>query len=47
MRDDDQKPPADNAADARPALKPWASPRLVPLDISSTQVDDDITVVAS
>jgi len=42
MRDDDQKPPLDDAADTRSARKPWASPRLVPLDVSSTdQADDD------
>jgi hypothetical protein len=47
MRDDDQKPPVDNTADARPARKPWTPPRLVPLDVSSTdQIDDTVTTVS-
>lgn len=44
MRDDDQKPAVndDSGGDCR-ERKPWATPRLVPLDISSTgQTDDDV-----
>ena len=44
MRDDDQKPPVDDPPDALPARRPWARPRLVPLDVSSTEQVDDGTV---
>jgi hypothetical protein len=47
MRDEDQKPPVDDPPDALPARKPWARPRLVPLDVSSTEQADDFTVTAS
>ena len=47
MRDDDQKPPVEGPPDALPARKPWARPRLVPLDVSSTDQADDFATVAS
>jgi len=43
MRDDDQKSPVNDKPDEPPARRPWAPPRLVPLDIASTeQVDDPV-----
>lgn len=44
MRDDDQKPPIEGPADALPVRQPWARPRLVPLDVASTEQDDSVPI---
>ncbi len=45
MQHDDEKAPGDDIPVALPARKPWAPPRLVPLDVSATE-QDDFTIIS-